>query len=725
MSPPQIAQWSNFFDNDNIQNAIQDGTFEIPTSIPMEAQQLIKQMRRPTCIKCYIPSTTTLQDFRQFIKKTKEKTSSSPSGRHYGHYATLLKADPEYLRVIHGILELALAHNIILDRWKTTHTTLLDKNPGNPWIHRLRAIHIVEGDLQFIAKYFYSYKMMKLAEAKKLISDEQYEGRAQRMAQSAVINKLLYYNISHQTHTSAAFMDDDARACYDRIVTKHSSLESRKWGLSSQIANFTTKFINTQHFHIRTSHGISSGEYHYDKLNPIQGSGQGLSWAGPRWTATGDSITKIMATECAGMYFEDPTGLHTVHKNGDHFVDDRATGSTANCTFNGNTPLQQIRHDEQKHAFLLYSAGHQLALDKCSFYYYNFKRVGTKHIHTSISECPGELQLQEKYNGDMITIKRLEPSDPHKNLGCHISVTMNQTKQFSELRDKIIEWVHRIHSAPLSTQAKIDAYHSFLESSLLYVLATTSFTYQECQELNKYLSPVLLNINKIQRNGDRAIIYAGVEHGGLNIHSIFHLQGMQKIKFLLMHLRKMDTTGTLMKISMNYTQIECGIPKPFYENNFYRLQYLTTPTWITNIWQYTSECHVSLKELDPWVYSPPREYDFFLMDAVHQSNIPQQQKEIFNQVRLHMRLLTASDIVLSSSTSKIHPDIYKGINHRGSNLKWPTILPYPKHWINIFTSIINSIIKPRLSSTPLGKWKDSGHQIWKYYTHDGITIHQR
>lgn len=73
MSPPQIAQWSDFFDNDNIQNAIQDGTFEIPTSIPMEAQQLIKQMRRPKCIKCDIPSTTTLQDFRQFIKKTKEK----------------------------------------------------------------------------------------------------------------------------------------------------------------------------------------------------------------------------------------------------------------------------------------------------------------------------------------------------------------------------------------------------------------------------------------------------------------------------------------------------------------------------------------------------------------------------------------------------------------------------------------------------------------------------
>ena len=79
----------------------------------------------------------------------------------------------------------------------------------------------------------------------------------------------------------------------------------------------------------------------------------------------------------------------------------------------------------------------------------------------------------------------------------------------------------------------------------------------------------------------------------------------------MMHPRKMDTTGKLMKISMGYTQLECGMPKPFYEYNYYRMQYLTTLTWITNIWQYTSECHVSLKEINPWTYSSPREYDFF------------------------------------------------------------------------------------------------------------------
>lgn len=116
------------------------------------------------------------------------------------------------------------------------------------------AIRIVEGDLQYVAKYFYSHKMMNNAEKHNLISDEQYGGRANRMAQSAVINKILYYNISHQQGMSAAFMDDDARACYDRIITPLSSLEAIKWGLSLQVANFTTNFIHNQKFHIRTNH---------------------------------------------------------------------------------------------------------------------------------------------------------------------------------------------------------------------------------------------------------------------------------------------------------------------------------------------------------------------------------------------------------------------------------------------------------------------------------------
>lgn len=50
-TPLAQKSWNDIFDDDTIQQAIQDGTFDIPNTFPIECQQLIKQKRRPSCIK--------------------------------------------------------------------------------------------------------------------------------------------------------------------------------------------------------------------------------------------------------------------------------------------------------------------------------------------------------------------------------------------------------------------------------------------------------------------------------------------------------------------------------------------------------------------------------------------------------------------------------------------------------------------------------------------------
>ena len=112
-----------------------------------------------------------------------------------------------------------------------------------------------------------------------------------------------------------------------------------------------------------------------------------------------------------------------------------------------------------------------------------------------------------------------------------------------------------------------------------------------------------------------------------------------------------------MKTSLRYTQLESGLSKSFFCHNFYKAHFLVTPTWITNLWQYCSECHVQLQETESWTYSAPRRNDFFLMDVVLRSSISQEHKEIFNRVRLNLRLLTASDIVLADKSTKFIPSI--------------------------------------------------------------------
>ena len=118
--------WRNKLQNEEIQEVILNGNFPMMQELPLEANEVIQEMKRNDEVHI-IPDHTTIEDFRSFIKGIKETKSSSPSGRHYGPYKVLFNQDERYLKIIHGVLQLALTHSIILNRWKKTITTLLEK----------------------------------------------------------------------------------------------------------------------------------------------------------------------------------------------------------------------------------------------------------------------------------------------------------------------------------------------------------------------------------------------------------------------------------------------------------------------------------------------------------------------------------------------------------------------------------------------------------------------
>ena len=103
------------------------------------------------------------------------------------------------------------------------------------------------------------------------------------------------------------------------------------------------------------------------------------------------------------------------------------------------------------------------------------------------------------------------------------------------------------------------------------------------------------------------------------------------------------------------------------------------------------------------------------MDIILRSETPKEDQEIFNRVRLNLKIITASDIVIADSRSKILPNILEGVNERNSVLNWPENQHLPKKWYDIFGNILKTVIRSQLHSTPLGKWIGKGHQRWKNY----------
>lgn len=100
------------------------------------------------------------ESFTSAIKKWRESTSTSPSGRHLGHYKSLLSIDSyaskyteespdpgsDILQVLYHIATSAFNSGQSLERWKQVTTCMIEKIPGEPRINKLRVIHLYEAD---------------------------------------------------------------------------------------------------------------------------------------------------------------------------------------------------------------------------------------------------------------------------------------------------------------------------------------------------------------------------------------------------------------------------------------------------------------------------------------------------------------------------------------------------------------------------------------------------
>ena len=722
-TPLASQAWEDIFTNRHMANAILNSEFECPEAIPEECKLLLQYMHRrvPECVSHHI----SFDEYLDFYRKADEITSSSPSGRHYGHYKALLEGNLQILRLMYEIMTVCLEHRVVLERWKRSVTSLIEKKPGQPFIHKFRTIHVVESELQMFSKLVYAKRMMRSAERNNAITDDQYGGRSRRQALSIVLNKILYYNICRQTLTPCAFMDDDAKACYDRIIPSMAAVESGKWGVERNTAELTVKILQNQKFYVRTGHGISEKFYQYCKERRIFGAGQGLGWSGPLWINTSDTISRILNDKCGGMRFQSYDGKIIVVKKGDFFIDDTATGVTADCVQGGNTVIMQLKNDEQLHAFLLFAAGHRLALHKCSFYLVSFERKGLGFRFLSAEELEGQLHLREGFDEPPKEVPRLEPWQAHKTLGHYLSVSGNTDKQVESIKTLIRQWVGQIQQSTLGGEDRILAYKAFLLPALRYKVVSLSLDYATCKQIMQPLLPILLNAHGIQRNASRNMMFQPCSRLGLGYQHLYHMINVEKIKLVFLHMRMGGTTADLMKIALSYMEMESGCGCGIFSLPHHKFAKYTTLVWFCGIWRFLEECKTKMTLVGSKAYRFPRENDEFIMRLVEASNLSNEQKIICNNIRIKLKILTLSDIVVLDKRSTIKKDIKVGKNSRLSKWKWPNVPEFPQSWLQIWTSLLSSIIQPRLDAKPLGKWIRETHQIWNTFTNNDISFIRR
>jgi hypothetical protein len=213
---PIAAKLGPFADNKYC-DAILNGTFDFTDiEVITEVKDIVHGMRYPDPSQPTetIDITITMETFSDAVKHTRERTSSSPSGRHYGHYRALLR-DEQLIGAIAALANYCFLWGRTLPRWEKVTQPMIPKDPGTPRVTRIRRITLVEADLNVCLSEIFGRRLMNNAEKHGLLHSAQFGSRRGKMAISAVLLKRLSYDIIRQTRMDACIFDNDASACYD------------------------------------------------------------------------------------------------------------------------------------------------------------------------------------------------------------------------------------------------------------------------------------------------------------------------------------------------------------------------------------------------------------------------------------------------------------------------------------------------------------------------------
>ena len=718
-TPLASEEWQNHLQHHNTRQKILNGnlhTFEFEHPEVKEFLQTFSNASGE-----HIPFTYSFKRFVAYIKKADEKLSSSPSGRHMGHYKALLTMqDTSVLQIIYEIMELCMKHTIILDRFTLVALTLLEKDIGSPKIHRLRPIALVETELNCIAKAHWAQDLMHHIEKNDSITDDQYGGRSRRQAQSAVINKVLYFDIQRQLAEPAVFIDKDARNCFDRFIPSLISLENETLGSPPQAGQFMEQLLKRQHIQAKTIYGVTHQAIKDVSNLPHFGSGQGIGWSGQACCASLNTVAKAMANTCVSLSYTNPSRSLQVQTIGDYFVDDTELGINFEASDHLLPLLPQAQHTDQKHTLFWNTSGGKVACDKSSWYYIDFIFINGKPKMLKKDALPGELTTCPDFLSPPVTVPRLEVNQAHKTLGCWVAADGSQTTQYTVLEQLAKKWAATNRSSGLTPSEILMSYYSRLLPQITYRLVTTNLSYAQCESLIHAVLPVIINAFHIQRHFSYDLALAPHRYGGLNIQHTFYTLLQLKLQKFIYHIRCQDKTGKLYRISSEISQLQFGTSEPFFHYPASIWNKLITATWITHLFHILDKCYIHITYPQFWTPTLLREHDRCIMDIFIQVNQDSDALHKLNSCRICLQVITLADITTLDGKSLL-PSIHKGKIHRTSSLRWPR-QKVPGTWWKLWSQFLTTYIHPLLTAQPLGSWKAPSHQTWLWKKHDNTIF---
>ena len=659
-----------------------------------------------------LPAAITADDFKSYWKAARERTASSLSGRHFGHYKAA--ATSPFLCNIHASFQSAASqYGIYMSRWTKGLTVMLEKVENVIRVDKLRAILLMEADFNFINKLIFGHRMVQQCERQQRFPNELYGSRNKRSAIEVALNRRLTLENLKQKRCNGAIAGVDAAQCYDRIVHSLAIILCRNEGapISSLLLMFGA--IQSMEFFIRTTFGESPSSYGGVQDVPFQGSCQGNGASPALWLIL--SMYLVLLYKENGHSSKCRTAYSGVIFSimGFLFVDD-----TDLVIFGApSESMSAIRQRLQQSIFfwngMLQVTGGALRAEKC--YWYPIEFEWNNGISSIKNPTEGEIVLVSA-SGSSSVIQRKSPSDAMEAVGVWQDATGANSKQLDILIEKIQSFHTAMEAKPLPRHLCWMALRHALWRSIDYVLPAISLSQDQAHSLAKELYRPILPKLGCNRNFPLLLRYNPPSLMGLGLSDPYVEQGLSKLNLFQTHAGTTSITGHLIQTLLEQHQLEIGSFTSLFHLPYKQYSYLTSPSWIIELWQFVDNFDIILQSHDAIKLHGARTHDVAIMDAVRELGpiIPAQLKA-FNRVRCHLHVMNLSDV--TTGDGKRIDTVFFDSSPPCLDSAWEWHLEHPtqqdyKVWRRYLKSLLdatNSLF------SPLGKWIAQSHQNIKWF----------
>ena len=465
-----------------------------------------------------IDTTISTDDVIKGFKSWSEGTSTSPSRRHLGHYKSLIQ-DPHLLQCLTWFLQVVTTRGIAISRWCNATNVLIEKDAGRPHINRLRIVHLFEADFNFFLKLQWGHRLIRRADKLGILNDGQYGSRPGRMAIEPVMLLQLTTDLCHLLKHNLARFDNDASACYDRIIVALGMLAARRCGMPDSAIRTHADELRLMKYTVKTVYGISEGNYKGTVFEPLFGTGQGSGASPAIWLTL---VVLLMNTferlVPDRMDFTSTDGLIVNSRVVDAFVDDTAIGFTdGKGDHTLETMIQRLQEISQTWEHLLFLSGGSLNLPKCSWYILTWDWVNGRPVIRQRADGDPTISLRSGASETETIIRRMDLDEAPRLLGVFLSPSGDFSKHISVLKDKADTFSVRLRSPKLKISDAMLFHRTIYVPTMRYSLATLAVDEECLKPIQTRILPALLQKMRLNSHLPTAIRHGPHLYGGLEL----------------------------------------------------------------------------------------------------------------------------------------------------------------------------------------------------------------